>query len=33
VQRSGGEKTAPANERMTKRITLTGDEFTIATAL
>jgi hypothetical protein len=33
VQRSGGEKTSPANERSTERITLTGDEFTIATAL
>jgi hypothetical protein len=33
VRRSGGEKTAPANERGTERITLTGDEFTIAAAL
>ncbi len=33
VQRSGGEKTSPANERTTERVTLTGDEFTIATAL
>ena len=33
VQRSGGEKSGTANERMTKRVTLTGDQFTIASAL
>lgn len=33
LRRSGGEQTAPANERMTERITLAGDQFTIAAAL
>ena len=33
VKRSGFEKTATANERATKRITMTGDTFTITGSL